>query len=539
MRLYGPPMLRPAAGFTICAGLTSSLAILVACDGNSHGESSEKRDTNGSGDSDSGPGPDASGWVRQVSSDTATYFDLGAEILTFAVTADNPTGYRDPDGADPLFYVIRPVSFADPDAEHPVLLWLHGDAQGIETDDTRNRACGVDGIAATVENAIREHPFIASEVVSRQWMWVVPVNSWCDLWTGLGEEDPVDHTHHGQEHATTVLQSVKLGFGGMRGASDQVYGWGTSIGAEGILTVSNATGGFAGVVADSGPVNATSWYDLPAETAYLDHILGGSPQEKPEEYARVDATITVASGGYRVPLFTVYNTFDGLVPIRQNEALAAAVDAAYPADGVRYLHHDVSHHAPGARYHVQSGYDHTPMSYLNRAAFDFLLGASIEYFEAENTCTAGMCETVAETGVDNVEPSSAYSGGSAVVASSTSGAGVMYTGQLPASAAGKSVTLLPVIAASDMGGVDASSTVLTLRLKNGAATLATRLVLAGDLAGENDATTAYAHQIDATSWPLDTNGDGKADALPNGNLTIEVEYSGVGGVGLDGFWMVE
>ncbi len=532
-------MLRSGARFAPRVGVVTAILLGTACKHDPNGESGTSHDSTTGSDSNPDSGPDASGWIRQVSSDTATYFDLGAEILTFAVTADSPTGYRDPDGADPLFYVVRSVTLADADTPHPTLLWLHGDAQGIEDDDTRNRACGVEGIAATVENAVRGHPFIAAEVVARQWMWLVPVNSWCDLWSGLGEQDPVDHTHHGEEHALTVLAAARLGFGGMQADSEQIYGWGTSIGAAGILTVSNEDGQFAGVVADSGPVNATSWYELPAETAYLDHILGGSPADMPDVYARVDATITVAEGGYRVPLFAVYNTFDGLVPIRQNEALAAAVDAAYPAAGVRYLHHDVSHHAPGVRYHVQTGYDHTPMSYTNRAAFEFLLGSTVSWMEAETTCVDAACLTVAETGVDSVEPSSAYSGGGAVVGAPETGAGMMYAGDLPASLAGKSVTLLPVIAAADLSGVDASAVVLTLRLRSGDTTLASRTVAASEFAAENDETVAYVRQIDATTWPLDTSGDGVRDALPAGPLRVEVEYSGVGSVGLDGFWIVQ
>jgi hypothetical protein len=506
-------------------------------------------DTDTDTDADTDTSPTDIPWIIEIVRDTRTYGEIGVEVVTYAITADNPSGYRDQEGGDPLFHVIRPVAFTDPDAEHPVLMWLHGSAQGVDDDEALSVRCGADGIAQVVSDAVTEHHFVAAEVANREWIWVVPENTWCDLWTGLGAADPVDPAHHGAEHVQTILDALETGFDGLKSDPTQLYGWGTSIGGAGIVVAAGADtpSRFAAIVVDSSPINTSSWYNLPSEAPYLDHILGGAPYDDGgaptavfPNYERVDATLLVPNG-MRVPMFQVYNTYDALVPIRQNTELAAVIDAEYPADDVRYFHHDVAHHAPSNSFHVQTGYERPPFSYTTRAAFRFLDGANVGYYEAEDTCDADVCTIVAETGTGELESMSAYSQGAAVVREAASGGGVMYSGTVPSTVPrGARLTLLPVVAGEDLSAAAPADDVAVLELLRDGAVVSSLTIERGDLAaGSAESHAAYYAQVLNTGWPIDLTGDGAPDPLTEGDTyTIRVTHQGRGKVWLDGFWWV-
>ncbi|MES2640313.1 MAG: prolyl oligopeptidase family serine peptidase [Myxococcota bacterium] len=488
-------------------------------------------------------------WLTVVERDTRTYGEIGIEIVTYAMTADSPTGYRDGDGADPRFHVIRPADFTDAGAEHPVLMWLHGSAQGVDGDEVLGARCGADGIEQVVNDAVTEHHFVASEVADREWIWVVPENTWCDLWTGLGANDPVDTAHHGTEHVHTILDALETGFDGLLADPDRIYGWGTSIGGSGIVVAAgrDTPSRFAAIIADSGPVSPSSWYNLPSEQPYLDHILGGpaygsdgQPTPYYPNYLRADGTLLVSEGGFRVPMFQVYNTYDTLVPIRQNDELAALVDLHYGPEGVRYFHHDVGHHAPSTSFHVQTGYERPPFSYTSRAAFAFLDGGGAAYYEAEDTCTSGSCTVVMESGAGVLESMSAYSQGAAVIRDAAAGVGTMYVGPLPASVPrDTAATILPVISGEDLSGAAPADAVATLELLADDIVVSTRVIKRGDLAaGAAETHAAYYAQVDKTTWLVDLDRDGAADPLPEGELSVRVTFEGLGKVWLDGFWVL-
>ncbi len=506
-------------------------------------------DTDVDTDTDTDPVGTEIPWIVEVERDTRTYGEIGIEVVTYAITDENPTGYRDGDGGDARFHVIRPIDFTDAGAEHPVLMWLHGSAQGVHGDAVLDARCGVEGVAQIVGDAVTEHHFVAAEVANREWIWVVPENTWCDLWTGLGAADPVDTAHHGAEHVHTVLDALETGFDGLLADPARIYGWGTSIGGSGIVVVAgrDTPSRFAAIVADSGPVSPASWYNLPSEQPYLDHILGGAayddggaPTSFYPNYLRTDATLLVSEGGFRVPLFQVYNTYDTLVPIRQNEALAALVDEHYGADGVRSFHHDLSHHAPSTSFHVQTGYERPPFSYTSRAAFSFLEGGGVDHFEAEDTCDTGVCTIVAESGSGVLEEMSAYSHGAAVVRDAAAGAGDLYTGTLPASVPrGTPATFLPVLTGEELTGAAPADVVATFELLLDGVIVSTHVVQRGDLAaGAAETHAAFYAQVGNTAWPIDLDGNGTADALPDGELTLRVRYEGRGKVWLDGFWVL-
>ncbi|MDP2312314.1 MAG: hypothetical protein Q8P41_05370 [Pseudomonadota bacterium] len=508
-------------------------------------------DTDTDADTDADTDTDTTGiaWIKELDRDTRTYGEIGVEIVTYSITEANPTGYRDGDGGDPRFHVIRPIAFTEPDAAHPVLMWLHGSAQGIEGDVQLGSRCGVEGIAAIVSDAVNEHHFIAAEAANREWIWVVPENTWCDLWTGLGAADPVDTAHHGTEHVHTILDALETGFDGLQADPARIYGWGTSIGGSGIVVVSgrDTPSRFAAVVVDSGPINPASWYNLPSEQPYLDHILGGAPYDDGgaptafyPNYARADGTLLVSEGGYRVPMFALYNEFDTLVPIRQNDELAALVETHYGADGVPYFHHDISHHAPSNSFHVQTGYERPPFSYTNRAAFSFLEGGGVSYYEAEDTCRAGVCTTIEESGAAVLESMSAYSQGAAVIREAAAGAGTLYEGDVPATVPrDRPATILPVLAGEQLSDAAPADAVVTLELLADGRVVSTHVVQRGDLAaGTAETHAAYYAQVGNTTWLIDLDGDGDADPLPDGALTVRATFAGLGKVWLDGFWVL-
>ena len=499
-------------------------------------DSDTDADTDSDTDADTDTDP---AWIVETERDTRTYGELGIEIISYAMTADSPSGYRDPDGADPVFHVIRPATFTEA-GPRPLLVWLHGSAQGVDDDDARDDRCSAAGIAAVVSDALTEKHFIAGEVANREWIWVVPENPWCDLWTGLGDADPVDPDHHGAEHVTTVIDALVAGVGGVSADPEKIYGWGTSIGGAGIVT---SAGGdtpsrFAAVVVDSGPINPVSWYALPSQAPYLDHIFGGAPTDEGgepsafyENYARADAPLLVTEGGYRVPTFVAYNQYDTLVPSRQNEAFGEALAATFPAAGIPYFIHDFAHHAPSNSFHVQTGYERPPFSYTNRAAFAFLEGAEVYWFEAEDTCR-GDCTRAEESGGGTLEESSAYSQGAAIVRDAAAGAGTMYTGELPGEIPrGRAVTVLPVIAGEDLGDAAPGDAVVTFSLREDGAEFDAFAVTRGDLAaGSAETHAAYYAQVGNTTW--------SAGTLPEGTLSITAAFAGAGKVWLDGFWVI-
>ncbi len=508
-------------------------------------------DTDTDVDTDTDTGRPLPEWLTRVGTDSTLYADLGLEVITYAMGPTSPGGYRDPDGGDPRFHIIKPATFTDPLAAHPVLMWLHGNAQGIEGDADYGAHCGAAGIEPVVTAAIEERAFVAAEVANREWIWIIPENPWCDLWSGLGADDPVDPAHHGTEHVQTILDLAEAGFSDILADPARIYGWGTSIGGAGILVSSYGDGlgsRFAAVVPDSGPVGVRAWYDVASEQPYLDHILGGPPTDESGEpsefwdsYSRMDGSLLVEERGYRVPMFLVWNEFDGLVPPRQASALADRLDTFYAAEGVRYFHHDFAHHAPGALFHVQTSYERPPFSYTNRAAFAFLEGANVAYFEAESTCQPDACTIVAESGSGELEAVSAFSHGSAVVADTPDGLGVMYIGRLPDIVPrGVGITILPVLAGEQMGDAAVNDGVVTLDLKHDGASLSTVTIRRGDLAADlADTHATFYAQIDRTTWRVDTDGDGVPDPLPTeGDVTIQAFYQGRGKVWLDGFWVL-
>ncbi|HNH47711.1 MAG TPA: hypothetical protein PKY30_11765, partial [Myxococcota bacterium] len=280
-------------------------------------------------------------WIERVGDEKQPYEELGLESRSYRMK----DGFEDPDGHRPVFHVIRPKEAAE---ARPVLLWLHGSAIGVEDDPELDKHCGRGGVETEVARVIEHRPGMAAELARLGWIWVVPEDSWCDLWSGRGPEDPVDPRHYGTVFLGRILDALAQGFDGNRLSPGKLYGWGTSIGGMGILHFSAYDGRFAAVVADSGPVDPLQWYNNGSSPPFLDHILGGPPVDSegvPTEwypnYARLSGPLLVEQG-LELPIFVAYNEYDKLVPVSMNRKLTAALEAR---EG-RWYAWDLRHRAP-------------------------------------------------------------------------------------------------------------------------------------------------------------------------------------------------
>jgi hypothetical protein len=398
--------------------------------------------------------------------------------------------------------VVRPQETA---TDRPVLLWLHGSAMGVDDDPELDKNCGKAGVEEEVDRILAHRPAMAAELAARGWTWVVPEDSWCDLWSGRGPEDPVDSRHYGTVFLGRILDALEQGFDGNRLRPGALYGWGTSIGGMGILHFSAQDGRFAAVVSDSGPVDPVQWYQTTKATPYLDHILGGPPvdteggaTEWSPNYARLSAPLLVEQG-WDLPIFVAYNTYDKLVPASMNRKLVEALGAR----GGRWYAWDLQRHAPGPLYHVQTGRSRVPVAWVNRAALGFLEGESPSWIEAENECTDCPLNTTLG------DP-----GWSGEVAVQQQGDGLLFEGTLDPDLSGKILEIHPAAVS------EGSNLILSLSTSAGLWAETTRTAeqfVGGELA------TSWVEQIDATLWRPDGDGDGTPDPLPAGPVTLRVE----------------
>ncbi len=451
-------------------------------------------------------------WLERVGNEKQSYATLGMETRSYRMV----DGFEDPDGLAPVFHVIRPQEAA---ADRPVLLWLHGSAMGVEDDPELNKNCGRSGVAEEVERLLEHRPAVAAELAGRGWIWVVPEDSWCDLWSGRGAEDPVDSRHYGTVFLGRILDALEQGFDGNRLRLGALYGWGTSIGGMGILHFSALDERFAAVVSDSGPVDPIQWYHQAEASTFLDHILGGPPVDTeglPTEwspnYSRLSAPLLVEQG-WDLPIFVAYNTLDRLVPASMNQKLVAALEAR----GGPWYSWDLQRHAPGPLYHVQTGRSRVPGAWVNRAGLDFLEGKSPIWIEAERACLdCPLTTTVGDPG---------WSGEAAV---ERQGDGLLFEATLPADLSGKFLEIHPAAVSE---GADLSLSLSTSTGLWAETTRSAEQFTGGDLAA------SWVEQIEATLWRPDVDGDGAPDPLPAGPLTLRVEAKN-GNSTLDGVLLV-
>ena len=554
-------------------------------------------DTDTDADTDADTDTDTTDWLTGVVEcppteppDNVGYQDLpvdGLVLKRYCLTEAHVSGYRDREGNNPAFNVIFPETFAHPDAEHPVLLYLHGGVVGVDENEAGNRFCfynrqeGKDengqpiwaGTASLIQNAVYNRGTILEIVKRNDWIFVVPESDWCDLWSGLGDYDPVDTNHRSLQHVETTLDVLSAGLDGLEIDDDQIYAWGTSIGAEGTWVVA---GGYpidphrlAAIVPDSGPFATVDWY-TPYGTPYADYsaeltdIVGGDPYEADgvtpsvfyANYARFDVRLLLTDNGVRTPAFMAWNSEDRIVEPDHGPFAAAALDEIYAAEGARYFYRDFDHHAPngkGSNFHTQTPNEGIPWAYNTAAAIDFLQGAEVQMYEAEDLCTPGVCEIVTESdpefcpdgpesedcwGAQN-KPA-AMTSGTCAIRRTSDGPGILFEGLVPAEVPrGVPLKMRFILRVTDVDLVLPTTELVRVTLSQGAATIGTVAVTQAVIAdeGAEAAPASIVDQVELTTLDGDLDADGVEEGLPTGDITVTLETTGTGNVYFDGIYV--
>ena len=145
-----------------------------------------------------------------------------------------------------------------------------------------------------------------------------------------------------------------------------------------------------------------------------------------------------------------------------------------------------------------------------------------------------------ESGAEVLESMSAYSQGAAVIRDAAAGVGLMYAGPVPSFISRDTpATILPVVSGEDLSAAAPADPVATLQLLADGVVVSTRVITRGELAaGAAETHAAYYAQVNKTTWLVDLDGDGTADPLPDGDLSVQVTFEGQGKVWLDGFWVL-
>ena len=500
-------------------------------------------------DSDTGPAVDPLQGVVQVTWDDHSLADYGLVVAGYAMNDDHPGGYKNNEGHDAQFYVIaRPEAFTDGRAR-PVLLWLHGGAVGVDgVEEQAGVFCTEKGIASLVENALYHHELLQRSVAVEDWIELAPVNTWCDMWAGLGPDDPVDTNHNGAYHVDWVFRAVEAGLSGLVPDPSRYYSWGTSIGGVGVFPLAvgmpGTTRHFEAIVSDSGPMVLTTWYFADLGQAYCDHILGGPAYDQDgnetawtDNYRRVDGQMLVRDEGFRVPALIAYNTYDQLTPEIHGDTVGPLMDELYPPAGARYFYHNWNHLGPGMMGHTQTLGLQPPYSQTTMAALRFLKGASLQFVEAEALCPTCLIERETKTSTYH-DDIAAFSDGAAVVRAPTDGPGALFSGAIPeAFPRGIPATLYLPIAATLTEECGPKQEFLAIALLQGETTVAQRRISVGEMEWRSaDASLA---NIAATSLSFeeDLDGDGVGDGLPEGELLLDIQYAGCGKAWFDGIWI--
>lgn len=431
-----------------------------------------------------------------VALDNDRFADEGYEIVTYGLNPDSSAWFDSPfEALDPTFYMVRPISVDD--ATGPILVWFHGGTLAAE-EETEIGGCSEEKVLEHAEKTLENEflPVVGS--MRRGWSVLIPRNDWCDYWTGLGDEDPVEPgARWGYVNVERMLDFVLSGEAGYP-ATGERYAWGTSAGGGAAIHVTNRYGGFSGIVSDSAPSSMFLYYETAPEAPL--GVFGGAPYDEAgveteayPRYAAASAETLITDLDYRVPIAVTWNTQDTLNSPGQPRSLVEALDSTYTPAGINWFEHDFDHPSPAPYYHTQSKWPQVPWGYTGQALFDFFDGKTVLWVEAEDGCLgdlASLCDvgtlTVAAGEDDHA---AAFSGGAYLEARGADGKGVLWADYVPAEVpVATEVTATLVVEIQGLDGLDADRVVGTLGWSEGAEDL-TVDILAGDFAPESGATT--------------------------------------------------
>ena len=476
--------------------------------------------------------------VELTEVDTGPYADLGLEVRTY----EHPDGPDTPDGSVPRFLVLRPQEVAIEPV--PLLMWMHGGVAALEDDPDYGHLCSVDGVSDMAYGSLQTR-HIARRLAEEGAAMVVPVSPWCDLWAGLGDEDPVDSGHASMVHVRQVLRSLENGVDGLQTDPDQTSIWGVSLGALGAVGVAADMQRRGrpplAVVTDSGPWDVTTLYtaeDSSMPQEWLDHFLGGPPYEEDgsdsiwaENYDRVDA-VRLVRDELEVPLFVHHNRFDLIVDEFHAPAMVEALEHAYQDKGVHYAIWNPEHHSPGTYNHTQSNNRVPPMISALDASWRFARGADVRFYEAEElqdlegTLRDGSDE---EHGVV-LQASSLET---AVCLLAEEGPGMVLRASLPPTLPANLERIVLQWMLVDFDDVPSDEVALEVRLLD----LEDDVILHHEVMGKHTrAGLSYTNTEDHVVGATLTFADGLSPRART--LEVEVLHESAGNVFLDGFWAV-
>jgi hypothetical protein len=451
---------------------------------------------------DSGTDPLAPRDFAVVASDAVTFADIGYVKETWALGGAADDAYATLIGTAPSFYLFRPADLERGEAL-PLLAWFHGGATDVDagTESAPTGNCATEAIDQNTAQIVDNPSPIAGYLAAMRWALVIPRNEWCDNWQGEGPGDPVDPLHHyGYYHASRVLEFLRARGGGFDVAA--LYGWGTSAGGAGLVSVAAKDGSFDGLVVDSSPCDQLINYNSDPEV-YV-HIFGGTPEDAEPLYRMEHASCTwlVQNLGVRAPMYMTYNSQDQLCPVAHPTALRNALDSAYRAGGVRYGYHDFDHQAPSPKYHVQSRVGVLPMGYTTGLLLQFLQGKNLAWREAEaQDEDCGGVECVGKRFEDNASADMFSLGAGWAAAKGT--AGVLYHEAVPATLRlGVENEAVAILKVPTLEGIEGNPELATLVYAEGEVTtqqvITASMVVAPSEGGDEDQVTKFVPQYLAT-----------------------------------------
>lgn len=315
----------------------------------------------------------------------------------WSLNPDLSDGYTSPfAGESPTFYVLHPEVMPE---EASVMWWFHGSAFGLDIEETPV-GCLPDKIIPAAKRVAFSENLPATLLSHNNWILIAPRNDWCDMWRGIGNDDPGDpENHFGGHHLEEVMNFIRAG--GLDFTPTKEALWGTSMGGVAAMLAQGKHGPFSSIVMDSSPSSALLFYELdfgPNDQAALEHVFGGPPYNsagQPSDfhssYTQTTAEYLVESGDLDIPLFLAFNSQDKVTPNAHPLALAEAISSfGHPSSGF----HDFSHPSPGADNHVQtlSG-PNLEQGYFASAMFQFSNGFQVVWLEAETECPSCTIST--------------------------------------------------------------------------------------------------------------------------------------------------
>ncbi len=348
------------------------LVLLLACQPSDGRDSATPADsgTTDSADPDTGAGDglptdfapcgeaEAQATYTLLETDTARYAALDQIVETWELrlTCDG-VEYEYPLGGTPTFRVIRPAA-PDPSVPRPLALMFHPGTVDVDTEEypegVYGGACADDHGPERVDHYLDMSVF-TPYFVHRGGVVAIPVNSFCDLWMGLGPADPVDPKHGGAMLAKLVSDWMVYLQDDVAIDESHIVVYGARFAEVGGSLYTAMFPEVDVFVPAGGPSDMVRYYEEEGYcqwepercTDTTSHIWGGPPHEEDgspsayyDRYRDSSPTLAVSADRYALPILHLYNREDLVSPLVQHDDLGPALAAKLDPLGLRWAEHD-------------------------------------------------------------------------------------------------------------------------------------------------------------------------------------------------------